>query len=243
MDIVGRDREQDQLSTFVQNPLGRALVLRGETGVGKSALLDFTADLAAAEGHLVIRAVGVEAESGLPYAGVHQLAYPLLQNITGLDETTQAVFDAIVDDGQWLDEAAADVCGFVGRRLAGSAVKLLVAIRADIASRFDTAALPESPVAPLSADGAARLLDRRHPTLGRQVRQVVLDQAQGNPLALIELPAHAEAAPEDLLERHGIRSPGVCTTSTAPASQCSTTLSVPSCCSARSTAHRPAGTA
>ena len=241
MDIVGRDREQEQLSAFVQNPQGRALVLRGETGVGKSALLDFTAGLAAAEGHLVIRAVGVEAESGLPYAGVHQLAYPLLQDATGLDETTQAVFGAVfgqregkppsvmtlgiavltllsracasrpvllvVDDGQWLDEATADVCGFVGRRLAGSAVKLLVAIRADIASRFDTAALPESPVAPLCTDDAARLLDRRHPTLGRHVRQVVLEQAQGNPLALIELPTHAEAAPEELLESYGIPLP------------------------------------
>ncbi|MBZ4324527.1 AAA family ATPase, partial [Streptomyces huiliensis] len=96
----------------------------------------------------------------------------------------------VLDDGQWLDDVSADVLGFVGRRLAGGPVKLLAAVRADVASRFDTAALPELPVAALSDEDAARLLDQCHPGLDRRLRRDVLGQARGNPLALLELPAH-----------------------------------------------------
>ncbi|MGW3463841.1 AAA family ATPase, partial [Streptomyces olivaceoviridis] len=49
--IVGREHEQEVLSAFVAAPEGRSLVLRGDTGVGKSALLDHVADLAADEKH------------------------------------------------------------------------------------------------------------------------------------------------------------------------------------------------
>ncbi|MFD0471205.1 AAA family ATPase [Nonomuraea thailandensis] len=73
--IVGRDGERAELSAFLASAQGQALVLRGETGVGKSALLDHAATLAA-PAHDVIRAAGVEAESELPYAGLHQLLYP-----------------------------------------------------------------------------------------------------------------------------------------------------------------------
>ncbi|MER6299543.1 AAA family ATPase [Kitasatospora sp. NPDC001539] len=244
MVMVGRDDERARLSAFVRVPDGQALVLRGEAGVGKSALLDLAARLAAADGHLVIRATGVEAETELPYAGLHQLLYPLLADggqpgrrqpnavvRTAFDAVTSrvdapppsvmalgiAVLDLlsstaskrplllVLDDGQWLDDASADVCGFIGRRLAGSpGVKLLVAVRSDIASRFDTAALPEVPVGALADADATCLLDRHHPHLGKQVRALVLDTARGNPLALLELPTHlasrpGDRAPEDLL--------------------------------------------
>ncbi|MFB7503346.1 helix-turn-helix transcriptional regulator [Streptomyces broussonetiae] len=225
--IVGRDEEKAQLSSFVRAAEGQTLLLRGETGVGKSALLDYSADLAAGEGHLVIRATGVEAESELPYAGLHQLLYPLLPDASQSDTGSQAVFDAVfgrtqgtppsvmtlgiavlsllsvsaakqplllvLDDAQWLDDSSAAVCGFVGRRLTGSPVKLLLAVRADIASRFDTSALPEASVGTLTDEDAACLLDRHHPSLGKQLRRHILSQAHGNPLALLELPAHAAA--------------------------------------------------
>ncbi|MFJ5035935.1 AAA family ATPase [Streptomyces sp. NPDC088560] len=225
--IVGRDDEKAQLCSFIRATEGQALVLRGETGVGKSTLLDYAADLAAQEDHHVIRATGVEAETELPYAGLHQLLYPLLPGASQLDTGTEAVFDAVfsrteasppsvmslgvavlsllslsaakrplllvLDDAQWLDDSSAAICGFVGRRLAGTPVKLLLAIRADIASRFDTAALPEALVGALAESDAARLLDRHHPSLGKQLRQHILSQAHGNPLALLELPAHAAA--------------------------------------------------
>ncbi|MFE4974787.1 AAA family ATPase [Kitasatospora sp. NPDC056651] len=244
--MVGREDEQAELVAFVRSAAGQALVLRGEAGVGKSSLLGHAVALAEREGHLVVRAAGVEAESELPYAGLHQFLHPLLADAAGLEDGTRAVFDAVfggvqddppsvmtlgiavlgllsrsaaqrplslvLDDGQWLDDASADVCGFVGRRLAGGPVRLLVAVRTDLASRFDTAALPELPVAALSDEDAARLLDHRYPELSRPVRRAVLEQAQGNPLALLELPAHfsgrtGDLPVEELIGRRGVPLP------------------------------------
>ncbi|WP_244178705.1 helix-turn-helix transcriptional regulator [Streptomyces rubellomurinus] len=244
--MVGRESEQAELVAFVRSATGRALVLRGETGVGKSALLSHAAALAEQEGHTVVRVAGVEAESELPYSGLHQLLHPLLAEVARLEDGPRAVFDAVfggvrsdspsvmalgiavlsllslsaaqrplllvLDDGQWLDDASAEVCGFVGRRLAGGPAKLLVAVRTDLTSPFDTAALPELPVAALAAEEAARLLDDRYPELSRRVRRVVLEQARGNPLALVELPAHlagrsGDLPVEDLIGRHGVPLP------------------------------------
>ncbi|MEV0537562.1 AAA family ATPase [Kitasatospora sp. NPDC050463] len=226
--LVGREREQAAIAAFVTSAAGHALVLRGETGVGKTSLLNHAVALAEREGQSVIRAAGVEAESELPYAGLHQFLHPLLGEAAQPDDGSRAVFDAVfgpavgraegdppsvmrlgiallgllgratarqpllvvLDDGQWLDDSSADICGFVGRRLAGSRMKLLIALRTDLASRFDTAALPELCVAALPDEDAALLLDRRHPALDRQLRRTVLEQARGNPLALLELPAH-----------------------------------------------------
>ncbi|MFC5663848.1 ATP-binding protein [Kitasatospora misakiensis] len=248
--MVGRAGEQAELAAFVTATAGRALVLRGETGVGKTSLLGHAVALAEREGHAVVRAAGVEAESALPYAGLHQLLHPLLGEVARLDDGTRAAFDAVfgrteeeppsvmrlgiavlgllslaaarrpllvvLDDGQWVDDASADVCGFVGRRLAGSPVRLLIAVRSDTASRFDTAALPERSVAALGTEDAALLLDRRYPRLGRQVRRTVLEQARGNPLALLELPAQLgdradgradDRAVDALVGEHGVPLP------------------------------------
>ncbi|MFB8201458.1 LuxR family transcriptional regulator [Kitasatospora purpeofusca] len=173
---VGRECAHAELAALARSTAGRALVVRGVPGVGRTSLLGRAAAVAEREGHRVVRVNGVEAESGLPHAGLHQLLHPLLGEAARLDEETRAVFDAVfgraegdrpsvvrlgiavlrllsrtavrqplllvVDDGQWLDDSSADVLGFVGRRLAGSRVRLLVAVRVDVASRFDTAALP-----------------------------------------------------------------------------------------------------
>ncbi|MER6165584.1 helix-turn-helix transcriptional regulator [Streptomyces violaceorubidus] len=223
--VIGRDAEREQLARFVAAGEGQALVLRGETGVGKSALLDQAAHLAARTGQVVIRAAGVEAESGLPLAGLHQLLHPLLPTVDSLDEVHRTVFDAafgrgrgkppsvmslgiavldllslaastrplllVLDDGQWLDASSVAVLGFAGRRLTGGSVKLLVGLRSDTPSDFDTAALPELPVQALPDEAARALLDHHHPDLAPGVRELVLDRARGNPLALLELPAHA----------------------------------------------------
>ncbi|MEU1283117.1 LuxR family transcriptional regulator [Kitasatospora sp. NPDC005856] len=107
----------------------------------------------------------------------------------------------VLDDGQWLDGPSTEVCGFVGRRLGVSQVKLLVALRSDVPSGLDTAALPALPLGRLSEPAAERLLDLRHPGLEAPVRRLILEEAQGNPLALVELPPHvlrtARALPDD----------------------------------------------
>ncbi|MFD5562540.1 helix-turn-helix transcriptional regulator [Kitasatospora griseola] len=178
---IGREDVQAELAAFVRSAAGGALLLRGEAGAGRSALLRHAAALAEQEGRTVVRAAGVEVESALPWAGLHQLLHPLLADAARLDDGTGAVFDAVfggrrgdppsvmtlgiavlrllalateqrplllvLDDGQWLDDASADVCGFVGRRLTGRPVQLLVAVRDGLPSRFDAAALPELPLA------------------------------------------------------------------------------------------------
>ncbi|MEW2288495.1 ATP-binding protein, partial [Streptomyces sp. NPDC047841] len=221
--MIGRDDELRQLSAFVTTAERQALVLRGETGVGKSALLDHVARLASGAGHQVVRAAGAEAESGLPFAGLHQLVHPLLPAVDRLDQVHRDVFATVfgrsdgkppsvmslgiavldllslassarpllllLDDGQWLDASSAAVIGFVGRRLTGSPVKFVVGLRSDVASGVDTAALPELPVRSLPDEAARRLLDEHRPGLDPHVRRLVLDQARGNPLALLELSA------------------------------------------------------
>ncbi|MFF3066996.1 AAA family ATPase [Kitasatospora sp. NPDC057936] len=220
--LIGRERELAALASFVTAPEGRALVLRGEAGVGKSALVGHAAGLAGREGHALIRVTGVEAESELPFAGLHQCLYPVLDRTARLGARQRALLDVVfghgtgeppsvmalgiavldllspagaerpltllIDDGHWLDDASAEVCGFVARRLAAGPVKMLIALRADERSRFDDARLPELPVAPLSDEDAERLLELHRPRLDARARRTVLDHARGNPLALYELP-------------------------------------------------------
>ncbi|WP_433557525.1 helix-turn-helix transcriptional regulator [Pseudonocardia xinjiangensis] len=100
----------------------------------------------------------------------------------------------IVDDLHWLDRSSTAALGFVARRLAGSRIGLLAASRTAAASFLDSSGLPEDEVQPLDEDAAAGLLGARFPTLAAAVRRRVLAEAEGNPLALLELPAVITAA-------------------------------------------------
>ena len=95
----------------------------------------------------------------------------------------------VVDDVHWLDRASGAVLGFVARRLAGSRVGLIVASRTSTESFFGGEGLPAYELPPLDDVAAARLLAARFPTLAPKVRRRVLAEAEGNPLALVELPA------------------------------------------------------
>ncbi|MDP9226028.1 MAG: ATP-binding protein [Actinomycetota bacterium] len=100
----------------------------------------------------------------------------------------------IIDDLPWLDRASAGVLGFVARRVAGSRVGFLAASRSGEESFFDRAGLPEFELKPLDDRAASRLVDERFPAMASSVRRRILAEAQGNPLALLELPAALSSA-------------------------------------------------
>jgi DNA-binding CsgD family transcriptional regulator len=95
----------------------------------------------------------------------------------------------LIDDLQWIDRASAGVLGFVARRLTGSRIGFMAAYRSGWDSLFDRRGLPEMTVQPLDDEASATLIDARFPSLRPALRQRLLEESQGNPLALIELPA------------------------------------------------------
>ncbi len=219
--LVGRSEELAAVTRLVQNARdGRsgAAVLRGDAGIGKSALLDAAAD--AAGGMRVLRATGVGAESDLPFAALHMLLRPVLPAVGGLPDDQARVLRSalglsdeggngerylvglalltllsdlaadrpllcLVDDAHWLDPASCDVLLFAARRLQAEGVVFLFAAR----DGFDASGLDEVAPAALDRPSAVALLRDRFPRLARDIRDRVLEESEGNPLALIELPA------------------------------------------------------
>ncbi|MFB6720452.1 AAA family ATPase [Kribbella sp. NPDC056345] len=221
-ELRGREREIAVLQGLVDAArTGRSdvLVLRGEAGVGKSALLDALA--AKATGCQVIRADGIESEMELAYSGLHQVCQPFLDRIGRLPEPQYAALgtafgllsgpppakfliglavlnllaDAaverpvvcVVDDAQWIDLMSARVLAFVARRLEAESVVMVVSVREGTEHAFD--GLPELEVRGLGEDDARALLGSVLPgPLDPRVRDRIVAETRGNPLALIELP-------------------------------------------------------
>ena len=240
--LVGRDRERGVLSGLVSRlPLrGAALVLRGEPGIGKSALLEETTRAAAGQGTLVLRTCGVPSEAGLPFAALHQLLRPVLSSAAALPPRQRAALGAafgtadgdapdpflialatlhllseaaaqapvllVADDAQWLDRPSADVLAFIARRLETDPVVLLAAIRDGYPSPLLETGLPSLRLGGLVPDPACQLLETAAPHLTPATRSRILTEADGNPLALIELSTavavtHASAASHPPLTR------------------------------------------
>ena len=118
-------------------------------------------------------------------ANVHLIALAALNLLEEAAETRPIV--VIADDAHWFDEATALVLSYIARRLSPGIV-FAAAYRDDFDSAFQRSDLPELTIAPLSDRWAAALLDERAPGLSDSARRTVLRQAQGNPLALVELP-------------------------------------------------------
>ncbi|MEU8124330.1 AAA family ATPase [Spirillospora sp. NPDC049024] len=219
--LLDRQRERAELNGLlgdVRSGRGRALVLRGEAGVGKSALLRHATGQAA--DMRVVRAVGAESEMELAFAGLHLLVAPLLDRIEklpgpqrdalavafGLRQGTapdrfmvglavltllaeaaeERALLCVIDDAQWLDQASAQVLAFVARRLLAEPVGLIFAAR-EPGRQFH--GLVDLEVRGLPKQEAQALLRSvvRFP-LDDQIRDRILAETNGNPLALLELP-------------------------------------------------------
>jgi predicted ATPase len=196
------------------------LVLRGQAGAGKSALLQDA--VAQASDMQVLEARGIESEAELAFAGLHQLLRPALGQLEGLPPPQATALRAafgleqgrgddrflvsvavlsmlaeaaerqpvlgVVDDAHWLDEASTNALVFVARRLEAEGVVLLFAARDGDPRRFDAAGLPELEVGGLDRVAVAALLAARAPvSVAPEVRDRLVEETGGNPLALIEL--------------------------------------------------------
>jgi DNA-binding CsgD family transcriptional regulator len=225
--LTGRRAERgvlDRLIEAVRAGESQALVLHGEAGVGKTALLEYLA--AQAPGCRVARAVSVQSEMELAFAGLHQLCAPMLDRLEHLPvpqrDALRSTFGmspgpapdrflvglavlsllsevaeeqplvCLVDDGQWLDRASAQILAFVARRLGAESIGLVFAERA---LGGDLAGLPELAVGGLQEADARALLDSvLTGPLDARVRDQIVAETGGNPLALLELPRGLTAA-------------------------------------------------
>jgi DNA-binding CsgD family transcriptional regulator/tetratricopeptide (TPR) repeat protein len=95
----------------------------------------------------------------------------------------------VAEDAQWLDRPTCDVLTFVARRVESEPILLLIAIREGSQSTLLNAGLPVLHLDPLTEPDAIALLDERAPGLTPANRRLLLQEARGNPLALVELPS------------------------------------------------------
>ncbi|OON71923.1 ATP-binding protein [Streptomyces tsukubensis] len=224
--LVGRQGEIRQIDETIGTARasgGGVLVVRGEAGVGKTALLRHAER--AASGFRVMRAAGAEFESELPFAALHQLCRPLCApslghlaelpaqhrealrvafglatgapdfyraGLAALELFAAAARDrpllCVVDDAQWLDAASLKALAFVARRVTAEPVALVFAVRVPAAAN-ELDDLPGLDVGRLSdGDARALLAANGQGALDEQVRDRIMAEARGNPLALLQLP-------------------------------------------------------
>ncbi len=213
-----------ELISNVQSGSSRVLVLRGEAGVGKTALLDYVSDLAS--GFRCVQVAGVQSDMELAFAGLQQVCAPLMDHADDLPEPQREALNVafgrgvgptpdrflvglavlsllaaaandqpllgVIDDAQWLDQVSVQTLGFVARRLLAEPVALVFAARDRGAEAL--AGLPQLAIRGLSDGDARDLLDSV--VLGRldpRVRDRVVAETRGIPLALLEVPRNVSA--------------------------------------------------
>ena len=221
--VRGRGRECAAINRLLADAragAAGALVVRGEPGIGKSALLSYARQQAPPA--RVLSASGAEAESDLAFAGLHELLRPVLNYLGELPQTQgQALAGALglapapqpdrlligaavlgllaaaaedgptlclVDDAHWLDRPSADALVFTARRLRAEQLAILFGVREGEANRFEGTGLPELTLTGLDQRLAADILDTQALQAPPSVRDRLLSEAAGNPLALLELP-------------------------------------------------------
>ena len=228
--LHGRRDECDLLDRLVaaaREGESQILVLRGEAGIGKTALLDYLAGRAS--GCRILRTAGFGSEMELAFAGLHQLCAPMLDRLDHLprpqrdalatafglnsgdtpdrffvglavlsllsDVAESQPLICLVDDAQWLDRISAQVLAFVARRLLAERVGMVFALREEAGNDLEMAALPDLALGGLNDRDARALLDAAVPgRLDERVRDRIVAETRGNPLALMELPRGLTAA-------------------------------------------------
>ena len=208
----------DDLVSAIRRGDSRSLVLRGEAGIGKTALLDYL--IASASDLTVVRAVGVESEMELGFASLHQLCAPLLDRLPELPDpqrrAVEIVFGlsagaapdrffvglavlglfaaaaeqrpllCVVDDAQWLDQASALTLAFVTRRLLAEPVGIVFSAREPGEELRHLSELEVRGVH--NGDARALLSSAVRFRLDERIRDRIIAETRGNPLALLELP-------------------------------------------------------
>jgi AAA ATPase domain len=219
--LLGRADEcavLDGLVEDVRRGQSRSLVLRGEAGIGKTALLKYL--VGSASDVTAARAVGVESEMELAFASLHQLCGPRLDRLERLPapqrQALEIVFGlsagaapdrflvglavlslfsevaeerpllCVVDDAQWLDRASALTLAFVARRLLADPVGIVFAAREPVEALQHVSELHVHGVR--NGDARALLSSAVRFQLDAQVRDRIIAETRGNPLALLELP-------------------------------------------------------
>lgn len=222
--LLGRERELGVLDAAMDRAFesGTVVLLEGDPGVGKTAVLDHLEAGARSRGFGVLRGTGVEAEADVPAAALHQVVHGVRDTIAALPgpqrEALEVAFGeregapptvfllglatltlvseravgsglvVIVDDLQWVDAVSAAALAVVARRIADEAVVLVVSARTGTVSpEWSGPQVTRLPLAPLAPADSATLIDTVAPSLPPAARDLVLEWAQGNPLALIEL--------------------------------------------------------
>ncbi|PZF86251.1 ATP-binding protein [Jiangella anatolica] len=227
--LFGRHHERavlDEVLAGLRRGESAVRVIRGEAGIGKSALLDYVA--ARASGVTVTRAQGIEADMELAWASLHQLCAPFLGAIEALPEpqrdALQVAFGmaagdppdrflvglavltlltrasetrpvlAVVDDAHWLDRVSLQTLEFVARRLLAEAVALVFTVR-DHEGEGVLVGLPELRIGGLDKPAAGELLEASvEGRMEPRVRDRLVAETRGNPLALVELSRGRTAA-------------------------------------------------
>ena len=227
--LLGRRRECAALDARIADAAGgrsASLVLHGEPGIGKTALLEYARSRAS--GCRILRVAGVEAEAELAFGGVHQLCAPFSSRLGHLPEPQRAALEiafglsagrppdrflvglavlsllaeaaeaqplvCLVDDAQWLDQISAHTLAFVARRLLAERVVLLFTAR-DPIQGLPLQDLPRLRIEGLDDHDSRTLLASAAPgRVDDRVRDRILAEAHGNPLALLELPRELTAA-------------------------------------------------
>ena len=217
--LLGRSRDCSILEGLLDQARagpGAALVVRGESGVGKTALLQHMHERAS--GCRVVSVSAAQSEAQLAFAALHQLCAPLFDGLDCLPgpqrEALAVAFGqtegvpadsfflglavvsllsaaaderplvCLVDDSQWSDPESSHVLGFVARRRPDSVA--LVVAGSDQRSEFG--GVPELHVRSLSdRDARTVLMSELRAPMDEQVRERIVAESKGNPLALLEV--------------------------------------------------------